>query len=57
MVMSERQGRSSVLRNVAYGLVKTSAVVGSFYAVRGYMRDRLEEVKVKMEDEEKAKDV
>ncbi|KAF8889722.1 Peroxin-3-domain-containing protein [Gymnopilus junonius] len=55
--MGEQPARTSFIKNVAYGLAKTTTVVGSFYAVRGYMRDRLEEVKLKMEDEERAKDV
>lgn len=45
------------LRSPGSFLVKTSAVIGGAYAVRGYMRERLEEVKEKMEEERRAREM
>jgi peroxin-3 len=45
------------LRKPGSFLVKTGAVIGGAYAVRGYMRERLEEVKDKMEEERRAREM
>lgn len=38
------------------GLVKAAGVVGGLYLVRQYIRDRLDEVKEKLEEERVARD-
>ncbi|KAG6832768.1 hypothetical protein H0H87_000421 [Tephrocybe sp. NHM501043] len=38
------------------GLTKATAIIGGAYAVRGYVRDRLEEVKDRLEQERTARD-
>jgi peroxin-3 len=37
-------------------IVKSATLIGGAYVVRGYMQDRLEEVRLKMEEERKARE-
>ncbi|KDR77087.1 hypothetical protein GALMADRAFT_139109 [Galerina marginata CBS 339.88] len=55
--MAEAPAKQSVLRSFTNGVVKTTCVIGGLYVVRGYMRNRLEEVREKLETEERAKDI
>ena len=37
-------------------ILKSATLIGGVYVVRGYMQDRLEEVRVKMEEERRARE-
>jgi hypothetical protein len=37
-------------------IVKTGTIIGGMYVARGYMRERLEDVREKMEEETRAKE-
>jgi peroxin-3 len=37
-------------------IVKSATLIGGVYVVRGYMQDRLEEVRLKMEEERRARE-
>jgi peroxin-3 len=37
-------------------IVKTGTIIGGIYVARGYMRERLEDVREKMEEETRAKE-
>ncbi|KAF9483303.1 hypothetical protein BDN70DRAFT_874009 [Pholiota conissans] len=44
------------LRNPGLFIVKTGTIIGGIYVARGYMRERLEDVREKMEEERRAKE-
>lgn len=44
------------LKNPGPFIIKTGTIIGGIYVARGYMRERLEDVREKMEDERRAKE-
>lgn len=44
------------LKNPGSFIVKTGTIIGGIYVARGYMRERLEDVREKMEEERRAKE-
>ncbi|KAF9558985.1 hypothetical protein CPC08DRAFT_691571 [Agrocybe pediades] len=55
--MVEQPPKQTVLRTFTNAVVSTTTVMGGLYVVRGYMRNQLEEVRMKMEKEQRAKEV
>jgi len=55
--MAEQPARQTVLRTFTNAVVQTTTVMGGVYLVRGYMRNQLEEVRIKLEKEQRAKEV